>query len=37
MLIRIKNAVSDEEKLIEEHALKIGLKVFMGEVKYNDN
>ena len=37
MLIRIKNAVFDEEKLIEEQALKIGLKVFMGEVKYNDN
>lgn len=37
MFLRIKNAVSSEEKLVEEQALKIGLKAFIGDVKYSDN
>lgn len=37
MVSRIENACSSEEKIIENQALKIGLKAFLGEVKYSDN
>ncbi len=37
MMSRIEGSVSAEEKIIENQALKIGLKAFMGEVKYSDN
>lgn len=37
MMLKIDNSADDCEKLINKEALKIGLKAFSEEVKYNDN